>query len=238
MAVALNPFAERTARFADRKSLGQEIASLIKQAIAEGSLSPGQRIIESRLARDFGVSLTPVREAIRQLAGEGIIEISPNRGPSVWVVTAEDAFELYSLRAMLEGLAIRMAIARASPEERASIQAILDEMERLVDDDGVPSLLDNSRTIHEGIVRLSKHDYLIAVYNSLALRIAIVNRILGRESFKRREVEWHRPLVDALLGRDPDHAERIIREHIRESYLAYTAVADGSKPATGHDVWF
>src|SRR5689334_20370456 len=118
--------ARRSARFAERKSLGQEVAALIKQAIAEGALAPGERIVESKLAQELGLSLTPVREAVRELVGEGILTISPNRGPSVRVLSPEDAFELYSLRAMLEGLAIRLAITRASVEERAAIGIILE----------------------------------------------------------------------------------------------------------------
>lgn len=217
--------ARRSARFAERKSLGQEVAALIKQAIAEGALAPGERIVESKLAQELGLSLTPVREAVRELVGEGILTVSPNRGPSVRILTPEDAFELYSLRAMLEGLAIRLAVARASLAERTAIGAILDVMEAAVDDDAasLPAQLARSAEIHEGIVHLSKHERLIAVYRSLALQIALLNRVVGPQSTKRHEVEWHRPLVEALLGDDPDRAEGVIRLHIYESYQAYMA---------------
>lgn len=236
MDIPRTSFAAPAARFAERKSLGWEVAVLIKQAIADGALAPGERVVESKLAQDLGVSLTPVREAVRELVGEGLLTVSPNRGPSVRLLTPEDAFELYSLRAMLEGLAIRLAIARATPAERATIGAIVDAMEAAADDDAVslPAQLARSAEIHEGIVRLSKHERLIAVYRLLALQIALLNQVVGPQSTKRHEAEWHRPLVDALLGDDPDRAERVIRVHIHESYQAYmAAVGTAGDAVTG-----
>jgi DNA-binding GntR family transcriptional regulator len=229
MGTSLIVGARRLARFAERKSLGQEVAALIKQAIAEGALAPGERIVESKLAQELGLSLTPVREAVRELVGEGILTVSPNRGPSVRVLSPEDAFELYSLRAMLEGLSIRLAIARASVEERAAVQHILDEMVAAVADDAIPTLLPYSTRIHEGIVALSTHARLIAFYQSLALQIALLNRVVSPTSNKEHEVAWHRPVVTALIGDDPDRAERVIRTHIYESYQAYMAASGAGR---------
>lgn len=221
MAIPIMPRARGAALLARRTTLGQEITALIKQAIGDGTLVPGQRIVESKLAQELGVSLTPVREAVRQLAGEGILTIVPNRGPSVRVLSEEDAFELYSLRAMLEGLAIRLAVTRSRPEELATIDACFREMVAAVADDAVASLLAHSTRIHEGIVALSKHERLITTYRSLALQIAVLNRVVGQRSTKQHEVDWHRPVVDALLGDDPVGAERVVRDHIYESYRAY-----------------
>jgi len=224
-------------RLTSRTSMSQEISALIKQAIVDGALVPGQRIVESKLAQDLGVSLTPVREAVRQLAGEGILTVTPNRGPSVRILTAEDAFELYSLRAMLEGLAIRLAVTRP-PEERAAVTSILEEMFAAADDDTVPSLLAHSTRIHEGIVTLSKHERLITIYRSLLLQIAVLNRIAGERSTKQHEIDWHRPLIDALAGGDPDRAEAVMRAHIHESYLNYLdMVQPRDTPTQEHD-WF
>lgn len=213
---------DRTVRmFRDRKTLAQEVVGVIKERIRNGEFAQGERIVESRFARELGLSLTPVREAVRELVGEGIITVNPNRGPSVRILTPDDAFELYTLRAQMEGLAIRLAIRRASRPEREVIAAILGEMERLIDDPATPSLQSWSRRIHRGIVRLSHHERLISIYASLDLQVALLDRLVATTSGKRHEVDWHRPLVTVLLGNDADSGEATMREHIRESYEAY-----------------
>lgn len=230
--------AKRVIRLAERKSLGQEVAALIKQAIVAGALAPGERIVESKLAQEIGLSLTPVREAVRELVGEGILTVSPNRGPSVRLLTSEDAFELYSLRAMLEGRAMRLAIARTSVGERAAIERIYDEMVMAVADDTIPSLLPYSTRIHEGIVALSNHTRLITFYQSLAMQITLLNRVVSPTSTKEHEVAWHQPIVAALVGDDADRAEHVIRTHIYDSYQAYMATSGASQSVSARSDWF
>ena len=108
----------------ERKTLEQEVAAIIKERIRTGEFEQGERIVESRLAREVGLSLTPVREAVRELVGEGILTVMPNRGPSVRILEPDDAFELYTLRAQLEGLAIRLATmpARTSVDRSREIE--------------------------------------------------------------------------------------------------------------------
>lgn len=238
MAAPLTPEVLQGEQLANRVTLGQEISALIKQGIATGTLMPGQRIVESKLAQELGVSLTPVREAVRQLVGEGILTVVPNRGPSVRVLTEEDTFELYSLRAMLEGLAIRLAVTRSPVEDRNKIRDLFAEMVTAVDDDAVPSLLAYSTQLHEGIVQLSDHERLITVYQSLALQIAILNRVAGQQSTKQHEVDWHRPLVEALFGDDPNDAERVIRAHVYDSYLTYNEMVGAAETASVPSHWF
>jgi DNA-binding GntR family transcriptional regulator len=217
--------------------MSQEISGLIREAIIDGTLLPGQRIVETQLAANLGVSLTPVREAVRELVGEGILTVAPNRGPSVRILSDEDAFELYSLRAMFEGLAIRLAVTRPM-EERLAVREVFDAMVDAVDDESRDSLLAYSTRIHEGIVALSRHERLISVYRSLLLQIAVLNRVAGQRSTKQHEVEWHQPLVEALLGDDPDRAEMVMRRHIHESYTNYLDTVRGDAAGTQEHHWF
>lgn len=238
MGTSLITGARRSARFAERKNLGQEVAALIKQAIVDGAFAPGERIVETKLAQELGLSLTPIREAVRELVGEGILTISPNRSPSVLLLTPEDAFELYSLRAMLEGQAMRLAIARAGVRERAAIKQIHDEMMAAVTDESIPSLLPYSTRIHEGIVALSNHARLITFYQSLALQIALLNRVVSPTSTKEHEVAWHSPVVVALVGDDADYAEQVIRTHIYDSYQVYMAASGAGQAVPASNDWF
>ena len=93
----------------------------------------------------------------------------------------------------------------------------------------IPVLLSFSTRIHERIVDLSKHERLITMYRSLAQQIALLNRIVGQQSTKQHEVDWHEPVINALFGGDPDRAERVIRDHIYESYLAYIDMVRSSR---------
>ncbi len=88
--------------FMEKKSMSQDLVTLIKQQILNGELNPGDRIVETKVAKELGISQTPVREAVRMLSGEGIINIVPNRGPIVKEIEERDIFEIYSLRASLE----------------------------------------------------------------------------------------------------------------------------------------
>jgi DNA-binding GntR family transcriptional regulator len=209
------------ARFQERQNLSHDVALLIKRLILEGELNPGDRVVESKLSKQLGISPTPIREAVRHLAGEGILTIVPNRGPMVRSLTMDDAFEIYSLRAMLEGLAIRLATQRASDEQVAAVAMLYAEMQRKLHDPAVPSLLQDSMQLHQAIILLSDHTRVISAHAAIQFQISLVNRILGQESTKQKEVEQHAELVEALSGRDPDRAERIMRAHIYRSYCEF-----------------
>jgi len=210
---------------ADNKhDLVTQIVQQIKDKILEGSLKPGERIVEIKLAKELGISQTPIREAIRQLAGEGIVTIVLNRGAVIRSLSAQDVFEIYSLRSSLEGLAIRLAVQNATMNDIKHLEAFYREMERKLDDDSIESLSEDSSYIHRYILKLSKHELLEFTFQPVSFRITWVNRILGRSYSKRQEVEEHRELIEALQKRDPDEAERIMRAHIHRSYRGFLAI--------------
>ncbi|MCD9022461.1 GntR family transcriptional regulator [Cohnella silvisoli] len=204
--------------FLEKQSMSVDLAEFIKQQILDGQLNPGDRIVETKVAKELGISQTPVREAIRQLSGEGIITIVPNRGPMVRTFDMKDIFEVYSLRSMLEGLAIRLAVQHATDEDIEELVQFLADMKRKCADDTVDSLLQESSYIHQSIIRLSQHSRLSASYNSITFHISLAGRILGRVSTKQKEVDQHAELIDALVRRDPDHAEKVMRKHILRSF--------------------
>lgn len=205
----------------ERQGLSNDIVTLIKQKILDGTLNPGDRIVESKLARELGISQTPVREAIRHLSGEGILTIVPNKGSLVKRLSMQDVFEIYSLRAILEGLAIKLATQLASAQDVADLERFFAAMKAKVDDDSVPSLLADSLQIHNTIIRLANHSRLTSAYSALSFQIARVNRILGQESTKAKEVQQHEELIVALKTGDPDFAEKTMRRHINRSYMEF-----------------
>ncbi|RAV18956.1 GntR family transcriptional regulator [Paenibacillus contaminans] len=204
--------------FPPRQSISEDLILYIKQQIASGQLNPGDRIVETKLAQELGISQTPVREAIRRLQGEGIITVVPNKGPMVCTLDKKDVFEIYSIRSMLEGLAIRLAVQNASDEEIEEIERFYNKMKDKLMDESVEYLIDDSLHIHETIMILSRHSRLIATYQSISFQILLVNRMLGTKKTKQNEVLQHGELIEALKRREPDEAELTMRKHIYRSY--------------------
>ncbi|UVI28542.1 GntR family transcriptional regulator [Paenibacillus spongiae] len=221
-----------------KQSISGDLVELIKNQILEGELNPGDRIVETKLAKDYGISQTPVREAIRQLSGEGIIVIVPNRGPQVRELRMKDVFEIYSLRAVYEGLAIRLAVMKATDDDVRALQSFYEQMKAKVHDDSVSSLLPDSLHIHQTIIELSSHERLIAMYRTISFQISLVNRILGSASTKEKEAWQHLELIEALSKRDPDEAENVMRSHIYRSYCEFADMRKATDPEFDNRAWF
>lgn len=224
-------------KLSDKQSLSADIAALIKKKIISGELNPGDRIVEISLARELGTSQTPIREAIRQLAGEGVVTIIPNRGPLVHTLSAKDVFELYTYRAVMEGMAIRLAVQNASNNDIRHLEQFYEEMTRKLHDDSIESLQEDSGYIHQYIYMLSKHTILLSMFEFISFRIQLVNRIVGRKYSKEREVSEHKELIEALRKGDPDHAELVMREHIHRAYKDYVDLGQTDQMELVQNEW-
>jgi DNA-binding GntR family transcriptional regulator len=224
-----------------KQNISEDLMAYIKEQILTGELNPGDRIVETKLAKELGISQTPVREALRHLQGEGLIKIIPNKGPIVSPLDTRAVFEIFSIRSMLEGLAIRLATQNATSEDIADLENFYREMQNKLDDDTVQYLLQDSFYIHEKIVNLSRHRRLIAMYKSLSFQIALVNRLVGTKFTKQKEVEMHWELVEVVKAGDPDDAEKTIRKHIYRSYMEFVEILNDSKSEkfeSDEQMWF
>jgi DNA-binding GntR family transcriptional regulator len=222
-----------------KQNISEDLVVYIKQQILLGELNPGERIVETKLAKELGISQTPVREAIRHLQGEGIITIVPNKGPLVRTLDMKDVFEIYSVRSMLEGLAIRLATQNASDQEIDELEQFYNGMKDKLHDDSVPYLMQDSAHIHQTIIYLSNHSRLITMYKSISFQISLVNRMLGTKSTKQKEVEDHAELIEALKRKDPDFAEKTIRRHIFRSYREFVELNEKKveQPQYEENIW-
>lgn len=208
-----------------RQNITEELIAYIKEQILMGHLNPGDRIVESRLAKELGLSQTPVREALRHLQGEGLITIIPNKGTIVSPLDQKAVYEIYSVRSLFEGLAIRTVTKQAAAEEIAELELLYKTMKEKLNDDSVAYLLKDSFYIHEKIVQLSKHEKIISMYRSISFQIALLNRKLGTTSSKQKEVDTHWELIDVIKQGNPDAAEKTMRAHIYRSYMEFVKVA-------------
>jgi DNA-binding GntR family transcriptional regulator len=193
----------------------------LRDGILSGRYGSGEKLGEIEVADELGLSRTPVREALRRLGSEGLLEVLPNRGARVRTWTAEDLEETYELRAVLEGLAARRAAARADP-------ATLLELDRLaatmltVD----PSLGRRPAGDFSELAALNArfHELIVSAAGSAQLATtlqALVQLPLVMRTYRRytaaalaRSHSHHREIVDALRARDGVWAESVMRSHV------------------------
>jgi DNA-binding GntR family transcriptional regulator len=198
-----------------RRSLHDELVVLVRDMIIAGELTPGERVSEPALCERFGVSRTPLREALKVLAAEGLVQLLPRRGARVAQITAEEVEELFPIMGVLEGLAAERAAERATAAELARLKALHDEMRaryRAGDQGGYAKL---NRAIHEAIFAIAGSGELTSQYQQMMVRIH-ASRFVARSSPEdwRTAVEDHERLMTALAARDGVAAFGIMRAHL------------------------
>jgi DNA-binding GntR family transcriptional regulator len=206
-------------RPAERRVLRDEIRERLIDAILDGRLPPGTRIVEKRLAEQHGVSQAPVREALRDLELFGFVVSSPFRGTVVRKFSAEDLVEMYSIRAALEGLAARMAATRIDDSVLAHLEALVGAMRRAAARRDLRAHVNADFTFHHAIVVASGNRMLEQLWQTLCLAVTtgITHSMSQMTNRSLNEIgERHVPVLDALRARDPGRAEAAMRAHIEE----------------------
>ncbi len=197
-------------------SAQEQAYSFLKEAILSGKLSGGTRVDMSRVAIQLGMSRMPVREALRQLHAEGLVTIRPHRGVVVTQLTPDDVLELFEMRAVLEGLATRLAIPNLDAEAFDDLAHILERMERSPGNTSQWLRLHNE--FHDCICRGSGRPRLSAQTALLRRAVEPYLRVhvgaYGREEVAGAE---HGKLLEILRQRDPERAEWAMREHIERA---------------------
>jgi DNA-binding GntR family transcriptional regulator len=199
----------------DNTSASRRAEDRLRDEIVRGRLQPNERLIESDLARFLGVSRTVVRAALTRLEHEGLVEHERNRGSRVRFVELSEAVEIQEARAVLEGLAARLAAQRATPEDVESLRAILGDMQRLRQADDLIGVSDENAKLHRRLLEISGHataSRLIATLNSQIVRFQYRTILLpGRSELSAAE---HAAIVDAIAAGDGDAAEDAMRAHL------------------------
>jgi DNA-binding GntR family transcriptional regulator len=199
----------------DNTSASRRAEDRLRDEIVNGRLQPNERLIESDLARFLGVSRTVVRAALVRLEHEGLVEHERNRGSRVRFVELSEAVEIQEARAVLEGLAARLAAQRATPEDVDSLKAILTEMQRLREADDLLGVSNENAKLHRRLLEISGHataSRLIATLNSQIVRFQYRTILLpGRGELSAAE---HSAIVDAIAAGDGDAAEDAMRAHL------------------------
>lgn len=196
------------------RTLRENVAAEIRTKILNQDLAPGTRIVEQNLSKEFGISRGPIREALRQLEHEGLVEYTRNAGCSVKEITAADIFELYLLRSSYEILAVRLCNGQFTDEELTEMNRVLEIMQTLQDGE-THRLIACDHMLHRIIVEKSRLPRLQKAWEELNYGSSIVSENCSsyKQNLAKRQYAIHREMVDAFSSGDTDTICRAIYDH-------------------------
>ena len=201
----------------DQKTQNKDAYKLILEAIDQGVYKPGHRLVENELAERFGVSRTPVREALQRLETQSLLT---RDGRSLIVASLDhnQMAELYAVRAELEGLAAQLAARHATDEEMRVLRDMVEEDRALVDD---PTMLAQAnRRFHRQIHLASHNRFLVQQLNLVHQSMALLaTTSLAAEGRSSKALDEHEQIVVAIERRDEDAARKALKDHISKAFV-------------------
>ena len=211
-----------------RRSLHDEIAALVRDMIVRGELEPGARVPEQQLCARFGVSRTPLREALKVLASEGLLTLLPHRGATVAKVTPREIEELFPIMGALEALAGELACRRATEAEIAGIRDLHARMAECHAAGDRSGYARHNEAIHDAIFAAAGNAELAHLYAQLMVRIRRVRFVARMSPARWREaVEDHAAILAALEARDGAALAAVLRAHVEHKAATVLEALDG-----------
>jgi GntR family transcriptional regulator, trigonelline degradation regulator len=193
----------------------------LRDAIITGHFAPGARLIERELCEAMGVSRTSIREVLRRLEAEQLIEVEPRRGPIVARLSRKQVAEIYDVRALLEAAVVRRFAVEASNEDIAELRGIYDELSVARRNEDVAAIVNTTRKFSEHMMRIVDHELIGDIHQKLIARIS-VSRVLaisvpGRLEQSARELAV---VMDAIERRDAERAAESLTIYVRNAGAA------------------
>jgi len=214
-------------------SLHGELLTQLRDYIVEGNIADGARVPERELCSRFGVSRTPLREALKVLASEGLLDLLPNRGARIRTLSAQDLAELFDFMGGIEALAGRLACETISDDEIAEIERIHHEMYGFYLRRDMPGYFRCNQLIHQSIVAAARNAILSSTYAAIGGRI---RRIRYSANLARQRDRWgeamreHETILDALRRRAGAELSDILFRHLRNKQTAAISHLDEQSP--------
>jgi DNA-binding GntR family transcriptional regulator len=214
-------------------TLPERIASFIREAIIEGRWGPGGRLVESHLARQFGVSRAPLREALRLLVAEGLVVWSPHRGPMVRETSDCELAELFAVRGNLEAFAAELAARHAAPDQIARMRELLREMDQHRRARDLGRWYATGLEFHNALIAAAHNRVLSQIYDQLKSQFRRYQAAIARlPALPRDSVAEHRAILSAIEQHDPATARRMAEAHIRHLSQRFLAHEPGAGDKT------
>jgi DNA-binding GntR family transcriptional regulator len=205
-------------RFRNSGTTADAVYSTLRHCIVLGDLAPGARLLSDGLATSLGVSRTPVREALRKLEAEGLVEASPRLGLVVREISETDLSEIFAVREALEAAAARLAAENGTSVEVANIRELLEDMDAASQRGELELFRDLTAEFHLSVCRASHNGRLFRMLKDLQDQVRhLKTSTLFIEGRALEALQEHRDLLAALEARDPERAEAIARAHRRKT---------------------
>lgn len=200
------------------KPLRDIVFEALREAIIEGRLPPGERLMEIQLAEQLGVSRTPVREAIRKLELEGFVVMIPRKGAYVADISIKDISEVFEIRRALEGLAAQLAAQRIKDEQLENLERLLVRIAETIENMDLDRCIELDTRFHEVLYAASGNERLQYMVNHLREQIQRCRaQSLAHPGRMRQALEEHRAIVEAIASRDAELAHSLAEEHIENA---------------------
>lgn len=202
-----------------RTTMHAELVTRVRDMIIEGTLAPGSRIHEGQLGAALGISRTPLREALKSVASEGLIELVPGRGAVVRQLTRRDVRNMLDVLGALETLAGRLACRNGSDAQIAEVRRLHDEMMALYAVRNRLEYYKRNQAIHAAIATMSGNAFLAASHESIQSRLRRI-RFIGNEEPEKWQgaVAEHEEMIVALERRDADKLDEVIGRHLERTW--------------------
>ena len=212
-----------------------ELVDRLHDLIVEGALVPGSKVPERELCEQFGVSRTPMREALKVLASDGLVSLEPNRGAWVSRVTIEELEEVFPVMGALEALSGELACSRISDAQIEDIRKLHDQMIRHYEAEEIGDYFRTNQLIHEAILAAADNATLAAQYRGLAARVRRARYLANMTDARwRQAVEEHEEMLRALERRDGAALAEILKRHLANKFETVRLWLEGQQ-ASGVD---
>jgi DNA-binding GntR family transcriptional regulator len=206
-------------------SLHDGVAARLRHQVFERELAPGEFIDENALAAAWQISRTPLREALKVLAAEGLVELVPRRGARVVAMTDADAADLFPVMALLEGRCAHEAVVKAGPDDLADLQRLHDALERHAAAQDMDGYYRANHAFHSRVQALAANRWLDRATGDLRRFMRLWRgRQLGLPGRMAASINEHRVLIDAFVQRDALRAERAMHDHLMAQAAALKAL--------------
>jgi len=204
----------------DYELLSKKVYRVLKFKIIKGSFKPGEKLLEGRIAKQLGVSRTPVREGLRQLAAAGFVKMNPNQAVVVSNVSFKDIHEVLQIRGVLEGLAARLTTALITEGKINELEVYNKNMEKYISQNNILAFGKESDKFHELILDICGNSRVVQIRKNLANQIYrfrnISLHIPGRLESALKE---HREIIEAIKQRDAEKADTLSKKHIANELI-------------------
>ena len=209
-----------------------QIVDHIRRAIFSGKFIPGSKLKEKEISDWLDVSRMPVREAFRILEAQGLLEIEPNKGAKVRLISLEDLEEIYEARILLEVYCLRKFINLITDQDLLAIEKICNKMEDAINQMDPLSYFDHSFSFHEYYITHCQNKLLESVFFRMENSIRCLQFSLDKKpAFYRKSLKEHRRILKALRAKDADGCEKLILHHLESGYKSNKKIVSQLKPA-------